>query len=201
MAQLFHLDPSIEVHCNRGTDGIDGCMSTAVGFASATEKTVFLMIGDLTFFYDMNSLWNRHLGNNLRIFLENNGGGSIMHLPKRPEFAAKLLPNYISAKHDASAKAWAIDRGITYLSARNEKELRENMLLFTSSDTEGPVLFEVFNDLLDDVNRFKQYHATVNRSKLDQSLKSRSKRVILDVFNILGIDPATIKNVIIGKKG
>ena len=200
MAQLFKLDHSIEVHCNRGTDGIDGCMSTAVGFASESEKTVFLMIGDLTFFYDMNSLWNRHLGNNLRVFLENNGGGSIMHLPNRPEFAAEHLPNFISARHNASAKAWAQDRGMTYLSARNEEELRENIKLFTSKDTSGPILFEVFNDMLDDINRYKQYHATVNRSKLDKNLKSRPKSVIMDVLHILGIDPHSFKSAFLGKK-
>lgn len=200
MAQLFHLDPSIEVHCNRGTDGIDGCMSTAVGFASESEKTVYLMIGDLTFFYDMNALWNRHLGKNLRIFLENNGGGSLLHLPNRPEAAAKLLPNFISARHNASAKAWAQDRGMTYLSAQNEEELKNNIKLFTSNDIEGPVLLEVFSDMLDDIKKYKQYHAIVNRSKLEENLKTRSKRVVLDVLNILGIDPETVKNLIRGKK-
>ena len=100
MAQLYHLDSSIEVHCNRGTDGIDGCMSTTIGFASETDKPVFLMIGDLTFFYDMNALWNRQLGSNVRIFLDNNGGGAIMHMPNRPAFALEHLPNYISAKHN-----------------------------------------------------------------------------------------------------
>ena len=199
MAQLFQLDPSIEVHCNRGTDGIDGCMSTAVGFACESEKMVFLMIGDLTFFYDMNALWNRQLSKKLRIFLENNGGGSILHLPPRPEFASNLLPNFISARHDASAKAWAMDRGLTYLSATNEQELIENIKRFTSEE-EGPMILEVFNDMLDDVNKFKRYHATVNRQKLDQSMKTRSKRVIMEVLHMLGIDPDSFKNAITGKK-
>lgn len=199
MAQLFQLDPSIEVHCNRGTDGIDGCMSTAVGFASESDQKVFLMIGDLTFFYDMNALWNRQLSKNLRIFLENNGGGSILHLPPRPEFASNLLPNYISAKHDASAKAWALDRGLTYLSATNEQELQDSIKQFTSEDVEGPMILEVFNDLLDDMNKFKQYHATVNRHKLDQSIKTRSKRVIMVVLHMLGIDPDSFKSTITGK--
>ena len=110
----------------------------------------------------MNALWNRQLSKNLRIFLENNGGGSILHLPPRPEFASNLLPNFISAKHDASAKAWALDRGLTYLSATNEQELRESIKLFTSEDAEGPMILEVFNDLLDDTNKFKQYQKGEN---------------------------------------
>ena len=157
------------------------------------------MIGDLTFFYDMNALWNRQLSKKLRIFLENNGGGSILHLPPRPEFASNLLPNFISARHDASAKAWAMDRGLTYLSATNEQELIENIKRFTSEE-EGPMILEVFNDMLDDVNKFKRYHATVNRQKLDQSMKTRSKRVIMEVLHMLGIDPDSFKNAITGKK-
>lgn len=196
MAQLYHIDPSIEVHCNRGTDGIDGCMSTTVGFASETDKLTFLMIGDLTFFYDMNALWNRQLGKNVRIFLDNNGGGAIMHMPKRPDFAAEHLPNFISARHDASAKAWAEDRGFTYISAHSDEEVESGVKKLTDPDVEGPIILEVFSEMLEDTKIFKEYYAGISRQKLDSSLMGVSKRVVLKVCRTLGIDPAKLKSVI-----
>lgn len=187
IAQLYHIDPSIEIHCNRGTDGIDGCMSTTVGFAAATEKPVFLMIGDLTFFYDMNALWNRQLGKNVRIILNNNSGGAIMHMPNRPDFAMKLLPDCISAAHHTSAKAWAVDRGFTYLSAHNEKEVEERVKQLVDLSVEGPVLLEVFTDMLEDTKIFKGYYATIHRTTLEDKLRGKAGAVKRKVFKILGL--------------
>jgi len=188
MAQLYHIDPSIEIHCNRGTDGIDGCMSTTVGYASETEKLTYLMIGDLTFFYDMNALWNRQLGKNVRIFLDNNGGGAIMHMPKRPDFAAEHLPNFISARHNASAKAWAEDRGFNYIAAHTEEEVEEGVNRLTDINADGPILLEVFSEMLEDTKIFKEYYASISRQKIDNSLIGVSKRVVLKVCKTLGID-------------
>lgn len=196
MAQLYTIDPSIEIHCNRGTDGIDGCMSTAVGFASETEKLVFLMIGDLTFFYDMNALWNRQLGKNMRIFLDNNGGGAIMHMPNRPDFAAEHLPNFISAHHDASAKAWAEDRGFKYISARTQEEIEAGVKTLTDTNAEGSILLEVFSDMLEDTKVFKGYYATINRGKLDKSLSTRTKNIVKKVCSIMGIEIGAVKKIL-----
>lgn len=198
MAQLYNVDSSVEIHCNRGTDGIDGCMSSAVGFASDSTKLNYLMIGDLTFFYDMNALWNPQLSKNLRILLDNNGGGAIMHMPQRPQFALDLLPNYISARHNASAEAWAKDRGFKYYSARNAEELQNGVDALTDVNVEGPILLEVFTNLFDDVKCLKEYYAQIDRNKLDKSLTTRSKRVVKKVCLILGIDPAKLKTAILG---
>lgn len=198
MAQLYDLEPSIEVHCNRGADGIDGCMSSAIGCASDGVRLNYLMIGDLTFFYDMNALWNPQVGKNIRILLDNNGGGAIMHMPKRPDFAAALLPKYLTAHHNASAKAWAEDRGFKYYSARNAEELQNGIDALTDVNVEGPILLEVFTNLFDDVKCLKEYYAQINRSKLDKSLRTRSKRVVRKVCMILGIDPSKLKNAILG---
>jgi 2-succinyl-5-enolpyruvyl-6-hydroxy-3-cyclohexene-1-carboxylate synthase len=70
--------------CNRGTAGIDGCLSTAVGFASESEKLNTVILGDLSFFYDSNALWNKYIGSNLRIIVIHNGGGNIFSLIKGP---------------------------------------------------------------------------------------------------------------------
>ena len=78
-AQLYQVPSTIEVCCNRGTSGIEGSLSTAVGYAAGSDKLNFIAIGDLSFFYDMNALWNINVRPNLRILLLNNGGGEIFH--------------------------------------------------------------------------------------------------------------------------
>ena len=79
IAQYFDIDHSIQIYCNRGVNGIDGCMSTYIGQSAVTDKLSFLIIGDLTFFYDMNALWNIYVGNNVRIMLVNNEVSALLH--------------------------------------------------------------------------------------------------------------------------
>lgn len=80
-AQLFTLNKKgIDVHCNRGVSGIDGSLSTAVGYAGVHQGPVFLVIGDLSYLYDSNILFNKPLPENLRILLINNNGGEIFRL-------------------------------------------------------------------------------------------------------------------------
>lgn len=196
IAQLYDINPSVEIHCNRGTDGIDGSMSAAVGYACETDRLNFLMIGDLSFFYDMNALWNRHLSKNMRIFLDNNGGGAIMHMPDRPEFAMNCLPNFISAKHNASAKAWAEDRGFKYVCAHNSDEIDKGVNILTNPNIEGPVLLEVFSDLFEDTAIFKGYYATISREKLDKRLSKVSKEIARKILHALGIEPSTLKKIV-----
>lgn len=196
IAQLYDINPSVEIHCNRGTDGIDGSMSAAVGYACETDRLNFLMIGDLSFFYDMNALWNRHLSKNMRIFLDNNGGGAIMHMPDRPEFAMNCLPNFISAKHNASAKAWAEDRGFKYVCVHNSDEIDKGVKILTNPNIEGPVLLEVFSDLFEDTAIFKGYYATISREKLDKRLSKVSKEIARKILHALGIEPSTLKKIV-----
>lgn len=79
IASYFPINESIEVFCNRGTCGIDGSMSSFIGQASVNDGLAFLMIGDLSFFYDMNAIWNRYVGKNVRILVNNNFGGALFH--------------------------------------------------------------------------------------------------------------------------
>jgi len=131
-AQLFRLNPHVSVYCNRGTSGIDGSMSTAVGFAAVHPDLTFLIIGDLSFFYDVNGLWNKHISKNLRIILVNNGGGEIFHLLPGLN-KAESLDDHISYRHNTVAKEWAKIMGFSYLSAENETELKKNITTFVSS--------------------------------------------------------------------
>lgn len=156
-AQLFVLNTNIPVYCNRGTSGIDGSVSTAVGFAAVSSAPTFLVVGDLSFFYDVNGLWNKHVSKNLRILLVNNGGGEIFHLLPGLN-KAESLEGYISCSHTTGAKEWAEAMGIQYLSATNEDELCEGMGTFVNMDTQKAVLFEVKTQVDVNAAAFKAYY-------------------------------------------
>lgn len=142
-AQLFPLKPTIEVFSNRGTNGIDGVLSTAVGFAAENQKLTFLLIGDLSFFYDINGLWNRYISPRLRIVLLNNGGGNLFHLIGGPR-KSSALDESIAYKHNTTAKERAITLGFQYLSAGAEVEYESQLPLLWNANTEQPILMEVF---------------------------------------------------------
>jgi 2-succinyl-5-enolpyruvyl-6-hydroxy-3-cyclohexene-1-carboxylate synthase len=164
LAQMFPFAADIQVCCNRGTSGIDGSLSTAVGFAAASKKQTFLLIGDLSFFYDMNGLWNRHIGTNLHILLNNNGGGEIFHLLPGLNQSEKL-DGYIAAGHQTEAKAWAEQQGFLYLAVTNMKELNRQLPLFVS-EMDRPVLMEVFSDIDQNTEVIRSYyHQQKNKSK------------------------------------
>lgn len=177
MGHLFNLDKTIRCFANRGVNGIDGCMSTAVGYASNSKDLVFLIIGDLTFFYDMNALWNRHLSDKLRILLVNNEGGAVMHMPFNPEIG-KILPNHTSAGHTTSAKGWVESIGVNYISASNEKEMEQGIEKLVSPTIQGPILLEVFTKKEIDVQIFKQYYSSINRITSSELTKQRIKLLI-----------------------
>lgn len=164
-AQLYNLDPYVQVFCNRGTNGIDGSLSTAVGYAAASEKQTFLLIGDLSFFYDMNGLWNKYKRSNLHILLNNNSGGEIFHiLPGLNK--SEALQDHISAFHQTDAKAWAAQQGFTYLSANNQKELEQQLPEFMNTKNDKPVLLEVFTSMQQNAEQIRAYyHQQKNKIK------------------------------------
>ena len=87
--RLANIYASHRICCNRGVNGIEGCLSTAVGMSLDSSANVFCVIGDLAFFYDQNALWNNHLKGNMHILLLNNSGGGIFNmLPNISETAS-----------------------------------------------------------------------------------------------------------------
>lgn len=146
LTQLFELPVGVELFCNRGTNGIEGSLSTAVGYAAASGRLTFLLTGDLSFFYDMNALWNRHLSPNLRILLNNNGGGGIFHtLPGLNR--SEALDDYVATAHHTEACRWAEQQGFRVMTARNGEELQQQLPLFMNREGEQPVLLEVFTSI------------------------------------------------------
>lgn len=157
-AQLFTVASSVEVCCNRGTSGIEGSLSTAVGYAAASDKLNFVVIGDLSFFYDMNALWNTNLGPNLRILLLNNGGGEIFHTLPGLEMSG-TSHKFITAVHKTSARGWAEERGFLYQKVEDEVQLEETMAMFTQPEPmTHPVLVEVFTNKNKDARILKDYY-------------------------------------------
>lgn len=157
-AQLFTIPDTVEVCCNRGTSGIEGSLSTAVGYAAASTKLNFVVIGDLSFFYDMNALWNNHFGSNLRILLLNNGGGEIFHTLPGLDMSG-TSHRFVTAVHKTSAKGWAEERGFLYQKVEDEAQLTEAMATFTQPELlTQPVLMEVFTNKNKDARILKDYY-------------------------------------------
>ena len=157
-AQLFPLPDGVEVFSNRGTNGIEGSLSAAVGYAAASDKLNFVFIGDLSFFYDMNALWNPHCGTNLRILLLNNGGGEIFNALPGLQLTDENR-RFVLGTHQTHAQGWATDSGFDYLSARNAEELAALLPRFTdAAPAARPMLLEVFTDKDRDVQLLRDYY-------------------------------------------
>jgi len=150
-AQLFHLHSSITVYCNRGTSGIDGSSSTAIGSAVAFKGQTVLITGDLSFFYDSNALWNNYIPDNFRIILVNNGGGGIFRiLPRAKE--SRDFESFFETRHQLTAKPLCELYGFGYRSASDSNDLKQELVRFFGP-SERPLLLEVFtpNEINDKV--------------------------------------------------
>ena len=157
--QLFPLPKGCKVFCNRGTNGIEGSLSTACGYASVTDELVFVELGDLSFFYDLNILTLKPFPSNLRILIPNNGGGGIFHALKTAEPTASHS-RFVAAAHPNEAKDWAKAAGLTYLrvgdtdleedvsgSYWTENDLSEAVAELLLADTGKAVLLEVITPI------------------------------------------------------
>lgn len=136
----------VPVYCNRGTNGIEGSLSTAAGYSLVAEGKVLCIIGDLSFFYDANGLWNQHLDGRLRILLINNQCGAIFHhLPGLNQTPA--LPKFVAAAHHNSAKGLAESYQCAYLSATTtdlDATADEFIAQLLAVESTRPVILELF---------------------------------------------------------
>ncbi|MEZ4803020.1 MAG: thiamine pyrophosphate-binding protein [Gelidibacter sp.] len=140
--QLFDLDPSIEVFCNRGTSGIDGSTSTAVGCAVVKDKQTVFITGDLSFIYDSNGLWNNYIPKNFRIIIINNQGGGIFRiLPGHKN--TENFDTYFETKHNLTGEHLAKMYGFDYDKASSEEKLSEKLKNFYEK-SENPKILEIF---------------------------------------------------------
>lgn len=140
--QLFSMPESTSVFCNRGTSGIDGSTSTAIGAAVASKKQTLLITGDLSFFYDSNALWNNSTPKNFRIIIINNSGGGIFRIIPGPKQAEKFT-EYFETNHELTAEHLANMYDYEYLAVENYDSLNEALSEFYE-ESDMPKIMEVF---------------------------------------------------------
>ena len=138
---LFDVDPSLQIFCNRGTSGIDGSTSTAVGAAYASKMPTVFITGDLSFFYDSNALWNSYIPANFRIIVFNNAGGGIFRFIPGP--LTTNATEYFETPHNLIAEHLAKMYNFDYVKATDLKELNIGLADFYKESTK-PKILEVF---------------------------------------------------------
>lgn len=130
------------VRCNRGLNGIEGSLSTAVGASLATDGNVYCVVGDLSFFYDQNALWNQRLRGNLRILLLNNFGGAIFRsLPGLS--ASPACEEYVMASHKTTAVGACHQYGVSRRMVSSPDGLADAVEWLVYSESNRPLLLEV----------------------------------------------------------
>lgn len=142
------------VYSNRGTSGIDGCVSTALGFASVHKGNNYLFVGDVAFFYDSNAFWNGLAQTPLKVVLINNGGGGIFRLIDGPASQPESH-EFFESSHERDAKDLCKNLGIAYLRAENEAELEKALVELNKSGK--PCVLEVFTEPKADQLFFNHY--------------------------------------------
>lgn len=153
-SQLFDLNKTIKVFCNRGTSGIDGSTSTAIGAAyTQTQQTVFIT-GDISFFYDSNALWNKYIKNNFRVIVINNSGGGIFRFIPGPKSSGAL--DYFETSHNLNASHLCKMFDFDYVSAKSVNDLKDVLNTFYQEQNK-PKLLEVFTPNLLNDKVLKEY--------------------------------------------
>ena len=158
--RLANIFAQHSVFCNRGVNGIDGSLSTAAGFSVVSDENVFCVIGDLSFFYDQNALWNQNLRGNFRILLLNNGKGGIFNLLKGLE-QSPARDQFVAAEHHTSAEGICQQNNVKYLKATNMEELQQSISTLLNIESSRPVLLEVFTDPAEDERVFRDYYRSL----------------------------------------
>ncbi len=180
----------INTVCNVGGFGIDGALSTCVG-ASLThpQDLHFVILGDLAFFYDMNSLGNRHIKNNVRILLINNGRGVEFRKHDHPcavfgDEADRFMAaaNHFGCQSKTLVKDYAINLGLQYISASSKEDFLRVYESFVSVESmNASILFEVFTNYQDESDAVDAYRHIVTESISE--LKNMAKKVVKRIVN------------------
>jgi 2-succinyl-5-enolpyruvyl-6-hydroxy-3-cyclohexene-1-carboxylate synthase len=149
-AQLFSVKDSINIFCNRGTSGIDGSTSTAIGAAFAKNNQTVFITGDLSFFYDSNALWNKNIPKSFRIIIINNSGGGIFKIIPGPK--STNASKYFETPHCLTAEHLCKMHDFEYQKAFSTESVNEQLKGFYET-SEKPKILEIFtpseeNDLI-----------------------------------------------------
>lgn len=191
---LFDFPASVVSVSNMGCRGIDGALSSFLG-ASFTDKKrlCFCVLGDLSFFYDMNALGNRDIGNNIRILLINNNGGGVFKLEGAPGhvfFGDEETDRFVAAaghwggKSGTAVKAYVESLGFSYMCAASKEEFDKQFMEFLKPEFVRPVLFEVFTKDVDEREAFRRI------SLLDVSVSGSAKEAVKRILGEKGVAAA-----------
>ena len=184
---FFDIDPTVEMCCNQGGFGIDGNMSTLVGASLINKnKLYYAVVGDLSFFYDLNILGNRHIGNNIRILLINNSLGSEFHLFKQLNcIYVNDIDKFISAgghngrKSLTLVKHFAEDLGFEYISASTKQAFEDAAERFVSPNiSDKSIIFEVFTNVEDENKALYDVWHIFDDSNTSALIKQKAKSII-----------------------
>ncbi len=140
--QLFDINPTLRVFCNRGTSGIDGSTSTAIGASLMSETPTLLISGDLSFLYDSNALWNKYIKSNFRIIVINNGGGGIFRILPGDK-TNKNFGDFFETIHPYNALHLCNMYNFEYVQVRDYQALELTLKEFYKSG-DRPKLMEIF---------------------------------------------------------
>ncbi|RMZ60691.1 2-succinyl-5-enolpyruvyl-6-hydroxy-3-cyclohexene-1-carboxylic-acid synthase [Chryseobacterium nematophagum] len=162
-AQLFDFGKR-RIYCNRGTSGIDGSTSTAMGFAIKNSNPTLLVTGDLSFFYDINGLWNQYIPPFVRIIIFNNGEGNIFKIIPGPGNAnPNTLDEFIATKHHKNAEYLAKHFGFSYVKVEDEPTLDRVLENFFKPDIK-PKILEVITQGKNNADILKSYFEFIKSS-------------------------------------
>lgn len=186
----FEVDKSIAVYSNTGGFGIDGCVSALLGASLASkDKLYFGVVGDLAFFYDMNSLGNRHFGTNVRLLVINNGRGQeFRNYGNRASQFGEETDSYIAAaghygnQSKQLVKNYVENLGFKYLSADSKHSFESCMDEFVSlQNIDAPIIFEVFT------NTEEETEAHRIMTTLEESTAENAKQIVKNVLGDKGV--------------
>ncbi len=152
--QMFTISNSLEVFCNRGTSGIDGSTSTAIGAAFAAQKQTTFITGDLSFFYDSNALWNKNIPSNFRIILINNSGGGIFKIIPGP--SSTNAATYFETPHCLTAEHLSKMFNFDYSKAFSTTTVQTALESFFEASNK-PKILEIFTPSLKNDTILKNY--------------------------------------------
>lgn len=187
----FEAPRSVLGYANTGGFGIDGCVSSLIGASLAEpNKLFFEVVGDLAFFYDMNSIGNKHVGNNIRLMVINNGRGTefrnyghIGHNFGEDADMYIAAAGHYGKKSHLLLKHYAKDLGFEYISASNKEEYLNNVEKYLNPKiTDKPILFEVFTNSKDESESVRIM------KNIEISAKGKAKKIVKSVIGEQGVN-------------
>lgn len=182
LVHLFDIPSEITTYSNLGALGIDGSLSSFLGQMQALKEGFGLCIlGDLSFIYDINSLYGCTLSDKTKIILLNNGGGSEFHLNTGID-VIPTLDNYISAGHTSKASEWAKALGFDYYCLSSINDVEPTLERFFSSKM--PSFLEVFSNMETDANVIKEMYQSNGYSVTQKQTGARLRKILIKTIGI-----------------